>query len=192
LLGVEIDEARVAEARPYENDLISFRVGGFNLPLQQGETVRLIRAFNVLRQYDETAVAEAHQQMGGYLLPGGLLIEGTSNRYGDLWVANLLRRTAVAVEPEALGFSTNFRTLFEPSDFQPVLPKNFIHRMTETEAIFLFMEAWKRAYQQALPYKLWGPKQLFCATAEHLATAGFRVETRRKWLNKGFLIWYQS
>ena len=192
VLGVEIDPARVEEARPYATDSIQFRLGGFNVPLEPGETVRLIRAFNVLRQYDETAVSESHQQMGSNLLPDGLLIEGTSTPFGDLWVANVLRRKNDRVDLEALAFSTNFRTEFEPSLLQPVLPKNFIHRMTPDEPIFVFMEGWKRAYQQALPHRQWGDKQLFRATAENLATAGFPVETHRKWLGKGFLIWYQQ
>ena len=53
ILGVEIDKERVEAALPYADDKTFFRLGGFNLPLQSGETVRLIRAFNVLRQYEE-------------------------------------------------------------------------------------------------------------------------------------------
>jgi hypothetical protein len=53
ILGVEIDPERVAAAQPFASRQISFRLEGFNLPLLTGETVRLIRAFNVLRQYDE-------------------------------------------------------------------------------------------------------------------------------------------
>ncbi len=52
ILGVEIDTERVMVALPYANDKTFFRLGGFNLPLKEGETVRLIRAFNVLRQYE--------------------------------------------------------------------------------------------------------------------------------------------
>ena len=97
VLGVEIDPARVAAALPYADALTHFRLGGFNLPLQPRtdgtmETVRAIRAFNVLRQYQESEVAAAWQTMARSLLPGGLLIEGTSEPFGRLWVANLLRR----------------------------------------------------------------------------------------------------
>ena len=53
ILGVEIDPERVAAAQPFADRQTFFRLGGFNLPLLPGETVRLIRAFNVLRQYDE-------------------------------------------------------------------------------------------------------------------------------------------
>ncbi|HSN76502.1 MAG TPA: hypothetical protein VL334_15605, partial [Anaerolineae bacterium] len=97
VLGVEIDPARVAAAQPYADDLTQFRLGGFNLPLRMRvdgtrETVRAIRAFNVLRQYEEDEVAGAWETMARGLLPGGLLIEGTSEPYGRVWVANVLRR----------------------------------------------------------------------------------------------------
>mgnify|MGYP007095248619 CR=1 FL=1 len=68
VLGVEIDPERVAAAQPYADELTQFRLGGFNLPLQPLttggiETVRALRAFNVLRQYSEAAVADAWAQM---------------------------------------------------------------------------------------------------------------------------------
>ena len=189
ILGVEIDAARVAEGRPYADGLTDFRVGGFNLPLQPRETVRLIRAFNVLRQYEEAAVLSAHQQMADYLLPSGLLIEGTSNPFGQIWVANLIRRTIEGAFYEALVFSTNFRLGFDPADFQPVLPKNFIHRMVAEEEIELFMQAWKRAFRQTLPYRQWGVRHQFCAAAHSLAEMGYAINCQKKWLNRGFLIW---
>lgn len=53
ILGAEIDKERVEAALPFADEKTFFRLGGFNLPLQSGEHVRLIRAFNVLRQYEE-------------------------------------------------------------------------------------------------------------------------------------------
>lgn len=49
--GVEIDPARVASARPYEREGLVFLRGGFEIPVA-GSPV-LVRAANVLRQYDE-------------------------------------------------------------------------------------------------------------------------------------------
>lgn len=97
VLGVEIDPERVAAAQSCADGLTQFRLGGFNVPLQpradgSWETVRAIRAFNVLRQYEEREVAGAWTAMGSSLLPGGLLIEGTSEPFGRVWVANVLRR----------------------------------------------------------------------------------------------------
>ncbi len=108
VLGVEIDPERVAAAHPWADERTFFRLGGFNLPLGRWpdgapETVRLIRAFNVLRQYEEAEVAPAWERLARYVLPGGLLIEGTSTPFGGLWVANLLRRHAeVGWRAEAL------------------------------------------------------------------------------------------
>src|SRR5512147_1118850 len=92
ILGVEIDKERVENALPFADDKTFFRLGGFNLPLQQGESVRLIRAFNVLRQYEEKDFAPAYERLAKYVLPGGLMIEGTSNPFGSIWCANLARR----------------------------------------------------------------------------------------------------
>lgn len=196
VLGVEIDSGRVTAAQPFADDLTHFRLGGFNLPLRRHpdgkpETVRLIRAFNVLRQYDETAVREPHLTLTNHLLPGGLLIEGTSDPFGRLWVANVIRQTASSeAKPEALVFSTNFRWGFEPGLFQPVLPKNFIHRMVPGEAVFAFFNAWKMAYREAQPYRSFGLRQLFAATARGLSNRGYAINTRKKWLAKGYLIWH--
>src|SRR6267143_3903151 len=48
VLGVEIDPQRVADAQPFAESGLSFRLGGFNLPLLPGEGASVIRAFNVL------------------------------------------------------------------------------------------------------------------------------------------------
>src|SRR5512143_24601 len=92
ILGVEIEKDRVEAALPYADEKTFFRLGGFNLPLKEGEHIRLIRAFNVLRQYDEKDFAPAYERLGQYLLPGGLMVEGTSMPYGQIWTANLARK----------------------------------------------------------------------------------------------------
>ena len=97
ILGVEIDKERVDAALPFADDKTFFRLGGFNLPLQSGESVRLIRAFNVLRQYEEKDFAPAYERLAEYVLPGGLMIEGTSTPFGGLWAANLARRDNVTL-----------------------------------------------------------------------------------------------
>ena len=48
---------RVAAAKPFETESVSFRHGGFEIPTEQKPDI--IRAFNVLRQYDESEVAAA-------------------------------------------------------------------------------------------------------------------------------------
>lgn len=189
VLGVEIDPERVTRALPFANNLTQFRLGGFDVPLDEGETVRIIRAFNVLRQYDETRVRDSWQIMGYHLLTGGLLIEGTSDPMGRLWVANLFRRTRETLVYEGLLFSTNFRWGFEPGLFQPVLPKNCIRRVIPGEKVFDFMHAWNQAAQATMAYKDFGLRQWFIASAHALALRGFSLDLRHKFLRQGYLLW---
>ena len=159
---------------------------------QAGESVRLIRAFNVLRQYEEMDFAPAYERLAEHVLPGGLMIEGTSTPFGQLWVANLARMTVERKwKMEALVFSTNFRMGFEITDFQAVLPKNHIHHVVAGEPIFEFMQAWKRSAAETSPAKAFGLKQWFSASVESLAAKGYKIDLRKKWLGKGWLIWNQ-
>lgn len=190
ILGVEIDKERVEAAQPFADEKTFFRLGGFNLPLQSGEYVRLIRAFNVLRQYEEKDFAPAYERLAEYVLPGGLMIEGTSTPFGSVWAANLARREETAKWSfEALVFSTNFHTGFEVEEFQTILPKNYIHRVFAGEPIYDFFEAWKRSAAETSAAKVFGLKQWFSAAAASLAHKGFNIDLHKKWLGKGFLIW---
>ena len=190
VLGVEIDPERVAMGKPYEDDQTFFRLGGFNLPLQPGESARLIRAFNVLRQYEESEWAAPIEQLGQQMIPGGMLLEGTSNPYGSIWTANVIRRSAeppYPVKREGFLFSTNFHMGFEPEIFQPVLTKNYIHRMVPGEEIYNFMEQWKTACQKLAPMRSYGLRALFCASAVSLAERGYKIDLRPQLLRRGFL-----
>lgn len=190
VMGVEIDPARVAAAQPFASPQVQFRLGGFNLPLIEGEQASIIRAFNVLRQYQEAEVAGAHAAMAGGLVPGGLIIEGTSDPFGRVWTANLVRKGADGGHfGEALVFGTNFHLGFEPGIFQPVLPKNHIHRMVEGEPIFAFMEAWKAACARQAAQRSFGLRQWFAASARDLAAQGWRLDLRPALLEKGLLVW---
>jgi len=190
ILGVEIEKERVEAAQPFADEKTFFRLGGFNLPLKEGEHVRLIRAFNVLRQYEEKDFAPAYERLAQYVLPGGLMIEGTSNPFGSIWCSNVGRMMDDRQwTMEALVFSTNFRMGFDIEDFQAILPKNLIHHVVTGEPIFDFFEAWKQSAAETAAMKTFGPRQWFVASAERLAERGYPIATQRKWLTKGFLIW---
>jgi hypothetical protein len=205
ILGVEIDKERVDAALPFADEKTFFRLGGFNLPLKPGEHVRLVRAFNVLRQYEERDFAPAYERLAEYVLPGGLMVEGTSNPFGSIWCANVVRRVmesrsllladrqqAAGLQNwrhEALVFSTNFRHGFDVEEFQTILPKNLIHRVVKGESIFDFFEAWKSAAAETSSMKTYGARQWFIAAAMRMAERGVAVATQRKWLARGFLIW---
>jgi hypothetical protein len=192
ILGVEIDSERVAAATSFADDQTFFRLGGFNLPLKPGETVRLIRAFNVLRQYEESDFAPAYEHLAQYVLPDGLMIEGTSDPFGRIWAANLARKMEDGSwRMEALVFSTSFRLNFDPADFQTVLPKNYIHHVVPGKGIYDFFEAWKHAAAETASAKVFGGRQWFSAAAQSLARRGYKVRLERKWLTSGWLIWQQ-
>ncbi len=59
------------------------------MPLPAGARPVLVRAFNVLRQYDEDEVEQAWATTVARLAPGGLLVDGTCDELGRLaaWVA---------------------------------------------------------------------------------------------------------
>lgn len=192
VLGVEIEPERVKTGLPFEDEKTFFRLGGFNLPLLSNEKARIIRAFNVLRQYDESEWAAPIEQLGQQMIPGGLLLEGTSNPPGSVWTANLIRRSRTAPYPvvrEGYLFSTNFHMGFEPDIFQPVLTKNYIHRMVPGEEIFYFMERWKAACRNQAPMRSFGLRALFRAAALELREAGYHIDTRPQLLRRGYLLW---
>ncbi len=86
-----------------------------------------------------------HLIMGNHLNINGILIEGASDPFRRIWVANIIHKQIDhSLSIEALIFSTNFREGFNISLFQQVLPKNFIHRMTgRNEMIHRFSQHWK-------------------------------------------------
>jgi hypothetical protein len=90
---------------------------------------------------------------------------------------------------EAIVFSTNFRQGFDPASFQPVLPKDLIHRVMPGEPIYAFFEAWKQAAAMSVSYSVWGARAWFVAAAQGLAQAGYTINSRPHWLRKGFLLW---
>lgn len=203
VVGVEIDAERVAAALPFVDSMTDFRLGGFNLPLHTladgaREGVRFVRAFNVLRQYEEGAVLPALARIAAHLPVGALIVEGTSDPLGRVWVANVLRRVQaqedaddfarIGLKWEALVLSTSFRSTFEPATFQAVLPKNLIHHMEEGELIHTFFANWKQAAQVTSPMRTWGQRQWFAASAQELARHGWSIDLRTRWLRSGYLI----
>lgn len=186
VLGVELDPQRVAEADAYQAPGLEFRVGGFNIPLQLGEQASVIRAFNVLRQYNEAAVAEALSIMAATLTEGGLIIEGTSDPLGRLLTFNLyqkahdLRRISFILAP-------SLHAHFTPRQFRAVLPKNFIHHAEPGGAIDEFFAAWHAAWQAARAHGA-NPRQVFYRSALRLFDHyGYELDRRPALLKRGFL-----
>ncbi|MFF4271177.1 class I SAM-dependent methyltransferase [Streptomyces sp. NPDC001536] len=153
VVGVEIEPARVAAAKPYEREGLEFRHGGFEVPVQPRPV--LIRAANVLRQYEEAEVAEVWARLCARLAPGGLLIEGTCDEIGrrHVWVA------LGAEGPRTVTFATRLGSLERPSDLAERLPKALIHRNVPGEPVHAFLRDFDRAWAAAAPYASYGARQ---------------------------------
>ncbi|GGX88238.1 class I SAM-dependent methyltransferase [Streptomyces anandii] len=159
VVGVEIEPARVAAARPYAREGLDFRHGGFEIPVRGRP--QLIRAANVLRQYDEAEVAAVWERLCARLAPadghsrGGLLVEGTCDEIGrrHVWVA------LGPQGPRTVTFATRLGSLRRPSDLAERLPKALIHRNVPGEAVHAFLRDFDRAWAAAAPYASYGARQ---------------------------------
>ena len=72
--GIEIDPDRVAAAQPHAREGLTFVRGGFELPVP--DRPHLIRAANVLRQYDEDEVRAVWERLTARLAPPAAATSG--------------------------------------------------------------------------------------------------------------------
>lgn len=178
VIGIEIDPDRVALAGRDAKPGVSFRLGGFEVPLANGRRAAIIRALNVLRQYDESEVRAAWDRMLARLQPDGILVEGTCNETGRVcsWV------TLTPEGPELFTISLRLAELDKPSIVAERLPKILIHRNVPGERIHDFLNDLDRAWQVNSPLSVYGPSQRFIATAERMRADGWPVVgTRARW-----------
>ncbi len=169
VVGVEIDPARVAAAVPYERPGLTFLHGGFEIPLPGGRRPTLIRAANVLRQYDETQVTAVWARLCDRLAPGGLVVEGTCDEIGR-------RHVWVALGPEGprtVTFAARLGSLDRPSDLAERLPKALIHRNVPGERVHTFLTDFDRAWASAAPFAPLGARQRWTRAVRTLAEAGW-------------------
>ncbi|MEU7861146.1 class I SAM-dependent methyltransferase [Nonomuraea sp. NPDC049141] len=163
VVGIEIDPARVALAKPYERPGLSFALGGFELPVSRPPL--LIRAFNVLRQYGEADAWRYWETLRGKLAPGGVLVEGTCSETGHRAIWAGVDRTG----PRTLTLSTRFDAFDRPSDLADRLPKTLIHRNVPGERIHAFLSDFDRAWARTAPYGAHGRRQRWLAAVDVLA-----------------------
>ncbi|MEU1073315.1 MULTISPECIES: class I SAM-dependent methyltransferase [unclassified Streptomyces] len=175
VVGIEIDPARVAAAKPYERDGLTFLHGGFEVPLPRPPL--LIRAANVLRQYEEGEVAAVWARLCGRLAEGGLLVEGTCDEIGrrHVWVA------LDASGPRTVTFATRLGSLDRPSDLAERLPKALIHRNVPGEPVHAFLRDFDRAWAAAAPYASLGARQRWIRAVRDLAADWPLRDGPRRW-----------
>ncbi len=161
VVGLEIDPNRVANAKAHEQQGLSFRHGGFELA---GLRPLVIRALNVLRQYDEAPALAAWDTLRAGLAPGGLLIEGTCDEVG--------RRAAwVALDAEGartLTLAAHLPTLGRPSALAERLPKALIHHNIPGEPVHALLAALDVAWERSAAYEAYGVRQRWVATCDVL------------------------
>ena len=178
VIGIEIEPARVKLAAASAKSGVSFRLGGFEVPLPGNRRATVIRALNVLRQYDESEVAENWSRMTQRLQPGGVLVEGTCNEVGRVcsWVA------VTEHGPQSLTISLRLADLDKPSIVAERLPKVLIHRNVDGERVHDFIEALDRHWQYNAALGAFGPSQRWIAVARALRTDGWPVlGTQSRW-----------
>lgn len=176
VVGLEIDPERVAAvAGDRDPPRLDFRLGGFELA---GLRPVLVRAFNVLRQYDEASAARAWDTVCAALAPGGLLVEGTCDEWGrrSAWVA------LDAGGPLTLTLAARVADLDRPSDLAERLPKALIHHNVPGEPVHEFLRAFDAAWAAAAGLTAFGPRQRWAAAAQALAGSGWPlVGSTRRW-----------
>jgi hypothetical protein len=203
VVGLEIDPDRVAAAEVFAGPGIEFRVGGFEVPLAPDQRPLVIRAANVLRQYDEAEVVPAWEAMAQRLTPGGMIVEGTCDELGRLaaWVAIPARgpdggpapglrwpragppeRVGRYHPPETLTLSLDLAHLERPSRVAERLPKALIHRNVPGEPVHALLAALDDAWARSAPQAAFGPRQRWIEAVARLRDHGWAVrDGRSRW-----------
>ncbi|WP_245551206.1 class I SAM-dependent methyltransferase [Nocardia paucivorans] len=176
VVGLEIDPNRVVPPR----DGVTFARGGFELA---GLRPVLVRAFNVLRQYPESAVADAWATVRSNLAPGGLLVDGTCDELGRRCAWVLLDGNG----PRSLTLAWDPFTVERPSDIAERLPKALIHRNIPGERVHALLGAADRAWAHAAPQAVFGPRVRWRVAADILREQGFPVHDYRRRLRDNVL-----
>jgi hypothetical protein len=180
VVGLEIDPSRVAAAQGATTQGLSFRRGGFELA---GLRPLVVRALNVLRQYEEGPAAQAWTTMLAGLAPGGLLVEGTCDEVGRraAWVA------LDAAGPQTLTLAAHLASLPRPSELAERLPKALIHHNVPGSRVHALLAALDEAWDRAAPQAVFGPRARWVAACGALDWPG--ADARRARLGELTVPW---
>lgn len=168
VVGLEIDPERVETAQAWSRPGVEFALGGFEVPLPDGAQARVVRAFNVLRQYPEDGVEEPWRTMTARLDDHGVLVDGTCDELGRLgsWV------TLDPTGPRTLTLSWRLRDLTPqrlPSVVAERLPKALIHRNVPGEPIHDLLTRLDDAWRRSAPFAPYGARQQAVAAVGQVA-----------------------
>jgi hypothetical protein len=181
VVGLEIDAERVTAASgAADPPRLEFRRGGFELA---GLRPVLVRAMNVLRQYDESAVADAWRTMTS---TGAVVVEGTCDEIG---------RRACWFEiadgsPITLTLSAHLPSLNRPSDLAERLPKSLIARNVAGEPIHALLDDLDAAWAAAAPHSVFGARQRWIAAVTAISERWPVQGSVRRWrLGEVTVLW---
>ncbi len=204
VVGLEIDRDRVVAAAPAAHPpRLAFTHGGFELA---GLRPVLVRALNVLRQYEAAAVGPAWASMLERIAPGGLLVEGTCDEIGRraCWFAIDGSRAAsteagTVVRPGTPGplwefssqswpggttltLAAHLPSLSRPSEIAQRLPKSLIARNVPGEDVHALLTSFDDAWMRMAPRAVFGPRQRWVAAVEAMRADGWPVRGNvRRW-----------
>lgn len=167
--GIEIEPERVRIAKPLEHDGLDFAVGGFEIPVPGHAT--MVRAFNVLRQYDEADVQLIWATVCARLSPNGIFVDGTCDEIGQ-------RSTWVALDrngPGSLTISMRFGAFDLPSDVAERLPKALIHHNVPGQKIHGFLQALDQHWLAGAPMASFGNRQRWMLMCQKMYDDGWPV-----------------
>ena len=180
VVGIEIDRDRVERGLAIAHEHLHFTHGGFETPLPAnlGQKADVIRAFNVLRQYDESQVSEAWKQMQSRLSETGIIVEGTCDEIGRLssWV------TLDKNGPLSFTISLRLSGLENPSKVAERLPKVLIHHNVSGEKIHDFLIALDLAWKSNAGIGAFSAAQRWVSTCKQLLAEGWPlIGDRKRW-----------
>jgi hypothetical protein len=178
VVGIEIDRERVERAIPFETENLLFGLGGFEVPLPKNLSakVTVIRAMNVLRQYDEAEVKAAWVLMQSRLGTDGLIVEGTCDEIGRIasWV------TIDTEGPKLFTISLRLRGLDKPSKVAERLPKALIHHNVPGQPIHQLLKDLDAAWNNHAGLAIFSPAQRWVASCEDLKKQGWPINNEAK------------
>ncbi|AKE40465.1 Uncharacterised protein [Corynebacterium kutscheri] len=169
IIGLEIDPQRILPPR----DGVSFELGGFELA---GYTPDIVRAFNVLRQYDVSQVESAWEMVLSRLRPEGKFVEGTCDELGRRATWIVLDHTG----PQTLTLSWDPFDVEKPSDIAERLPKILIHRNIPGEKIHELLSLLDSYWHRMAAFSTFGPRIRWRETHNALVADGVPLHPIRR------------
>jgi hypothetical protein len=147
--GLDVDAERVAALDAAGEEGVEGVVGGFEARFDA--PIGTVRAANVLRQYALDRVSPALAAMGRWLEPGGLLVEGSTDKTGGRGVFRELGRLDGGLQPNALIFVFDVHGSggFAPRALTPYLPRGMGWHGHPGPAVAPLLAAWTAAFEEA-------------------------------------------